>query len=162
MEEADALADRAGIMAKRMLAIGSTDHLRKKHGHLLYVHLVMGSAPHTSDEEIASVRTWIENALPDADLDAKSFHGQIRFALPVQQTMEKRELNNGGSLMGDLIRLLEINRERLGLEHYSVSPTSLDQVFLAIVGKHDIEEENYNRGRTRKRRSVRPPWKRRR
>ncbi|GIK00164.1 hypothetical protein Aspvir_004184 [Aspergillus viridinutans] len=30
MEEADALATRAGIMAKRMLALGTTDYLRKK------------------------------------------------------------------------------------------------------------------------------------
>jgi ATP-binding cassette subfamily A (ABC1) protein 3 len=30
MEEADALADRAGIMARRMLALGTADQLRKK------------------------------------------------------------------------------------------------------------------------------------
>ncbi|KAK1079501.1 hypothetical protein LTR48_008098, partial [Friedmanniomyces endolithicus] len=32
MEEADALADRAGIMARKMLALGTSDQLRRKHG----------------------------------------------------------------------------------------------------------------------------------
>lgn len=40
MEEADALAQRAGIMAKRMLALGPTDVLRKKHGDAYHVRLL--------------------------------------------------------------------------------------------------------------------------
>jgi hypothetical protein len=40
---------------------------------------------------------------------------------------------------------LEDHRDELGLEHYSVSPTTLDQVFLSIVMKHDVEEEGYAR-----------------
>src|SRR6266536_4543488 len=38
MEEADALADRAGILAKKMLALGSTEYLRRKHGKGYHVH----------------------------------------------------------------------------------------------------------------------------
>jgi hypothetical protein len=45
--------------------------------------------------------------------------------------------------VGPLIMTLEDHREELGLEHYSVSPTTLDQVFLSIVMKHDVEEEGY-------------------
>lgn len=39
-----------------------------------------------------------------------------------------------------LIQLLETNRNELGLEYYSVSPTTLDEVFLRVVGEE--EEEN--------------------
>jgi hypothetical protein len=39
--------------------------------------------------------------------------------------------------------LLEENREFLGVEHYSVSPTTLDQVFLTVVGAHNVKEEGY-------------------
>jgi hypothetical protein len=31
----------------------------------------------------------------------------------------------------------------LGVEHYSVSPTTLDQVFLTVVGRHNVKEEGY-------------------
>ena len=39
-----------------------------------------------------------------------------------------------------LIQLLETNREELGLEYYSVSPTTLDEVFLRVVGEEEEEE----------------------
>jgi hypothetical protein len=48
-----------------------------------------------------------------------------------------------GSAIGKLVVLLEENREFLGVEHYSVSPTTLDQVFLTVVGAHNVKEEGY-------------------
>src|ERR1700733_4594473 len=82
MEEADALADRAGIMAKRMLVMGTSDYLRKKHGDAYYIHLVMKSAPHTTDEEITKLRSWVLAHFPGADIEEKTYHGQIRFSVP--------------------------------------------------------------------------------
>ncbi|KAF2624405.1 P-loop containing nucleoside triphosphate hydrolase protein [Macroventuria anomochaeta] len=38
-----------------------------------------------------------------------------------------------------LIQLLESNRNNLGLEYYSVSPTTLDEVFLRVVGEEEEE-----------------------
>ena len=160
MEEADALADRAGIMAKRMLAMGTSDHLRRKHGDAYYIHLVMKSAPHTSDEEIADLRSWVLEYFPGANMEDKTYHGQIRFSVPAKKDEVKHETKiniaedvdeiKGGmsvkrndSGIGFLITMLEDHREELKLEHYSVSPTTLDQVFLTIVGKHDVQEEGY-------------------
>jgi coproporphyrinogen III oxidase len=40
-----------------------------------------------------------------------------------------------------LFTLLEQHKADLGFEYYSVSQTTLDQVFLSIVGKHDVKEE---------------------
>jgi ATP-binding cassette, subfamily A (ABC1), member 3 len=164
MEEADALADRAGIMAKRMLAMGTSDNLRRKHGDAYYVHLVMKSAPHTSEEETNRLKSWVVENFTGADIEDKTYHGQIRFSIPIQRT-EKRttveasdddEISGGsGPLQGDcdsgigsIITLLEDHREELGLEHYSVSPTTLDQVFLCIVQKHNVEEEGYSKPKT--------------
>ncbi|KFY11468.1 hypothetical protein V491_07188, partial [Pseudogymnoascus sp. VKM F-3775] len=60
------------------------------------------------------------------------------------------EIEGGGepigkkaSGIGALIMALEERKAELGLEYYSVSPTTLDQVFLAIVTKNNVEEENY-------------------
>jgi ATP-binding cassette subfamily A (ABC1) protein 3 len=164
MEEADALANRAGIMAKTMLAMGTSDYLRHKHGNAFYIHLVMKSAPHTSNEEITKLRSWVLERFPGANIEDKTYHGQIRFSVPAQRSStsasvaktdregkEDVDRINGGSEpvqsqgdgIGSLIMLLEDHREELGLEHYSVSPTTLDQVFLSIVMKHNVEEEGY-------------------
>lgn len=171
MEEADALANRAGIMAKRMLAMGTSDHLRRRHGDAYYIHLVMKSAPHTAPSEIASLRSWVLSHFPGADIEGKTYHGQIRFSVPAQRDEGKHdpkfaiadvdvdEIKGGmaattkgsDSGIGSLIAMLEDHREELGLEHYSVSPTTLDQVFLTIVGKHDVQEEGYARPKPKRR-----------
>jgi ATP-binding cassette subfamily A (ABC1) protein 3 len=174
MEEADALANRAGIMAKRMLAMGTSDHLRRKHGDAYYIHLVMKSAPYTSDDEIADLRSWVLEHFPGADIEDKTYHGQIRFSVPLQRDDAKHETHSdiadvdeikGGmsvkrndSGIGSLIAMLEDHRQELKLEHYSVSPTTLDQVFLTIVGKHDVQEEGY--ARTKPKRNLMNFWKR--
>ena len=184
MEEADALANRAGIMAKRMLAMGTSEHLRRKHGDAYYIHLVTRSAPHTSDAEIASLRSWVLAHFPGALIEDKTYHGQLRFSVPAQRDQLKQETKNeiaavgveedeieieikgGGGMsvkrsdsgIGSLIAMLEDHREEMGLEHYSVSPTTLDQVFLTIVGKHDVQEEGYA-GAKSKRKFVKF-WKR--
>ena len=44
MEEADALASRSSILAKKMLAVGTNDALRKRWGDGYYIHLVLNSA----------------------------------------------------------------------------------------------------------------------
>lgn len=178
MEEAGALANRAGIMAKRMLAMGTPDYLRHKHGAAYHCHLVTKTAPHTSDEEMTCLKGWVLEQFPDAQMEAKTYHGQLRFAVPASSERLKRvptaaskedEILGGAELpridggVGSILAMLEDYREELGLAHYAVvsclsgaskgrsrsmltdmqSPTTLDQVFLSIVEKHNIEEENY-------------------
>jgi len=153
-------------MAKHMLAVGTTEQLRRSHGDAYHVHLVAKSAPNTSPEEMARLRDWSLQQFPGAVVEERMYHGQMRFAVPahtqpqasretfnVKSGLEKvvetrsedvtdREKTSRGGIAG-LITVLEENKEILGLEHYSVSPTTLDTVFLNIVEKHNVEEENY-------------------
>ncbi|KAL8943720.1 MAG: hypothetical protein Q9211_000891 [Gyalolechia sp. 1 TL-2023] len=163
MEEADALANRAGIMGGKMLALGTSEYLRKKHGDRYHVHLITRTAPHTSIEQMERIKTWIIEHLDGAVVESKMYHGQLRFSVPAHLA-EKESWKGKESLeimtayssgIGALFTLLEGRKEELGFEYFSVSPTTLDQVFLSIVGKHNIEEENYGR-EIRKR----PLWKR--
>ena len=175
MEEADALADRAGILGKKMLALGTSEGLRRKHGDRYHVHLIMKTAPHTSDDDMATVKQWITANLEGAAVEEKTFHGQLRFSVPASrstivqetkaaesstdiiiQSANDRDANRSG--IGTLFTTLETNKEKLGFEYYSVSQTTLDQVFLSIVGKHNIEEENY--GQRPVKRSVWKFWRR--
>lgn len=82
MEEADALANRAGIMARRMLAQGDTEHLRRKYGNRYQVHLIHSQAPHTSDEDMERLRTWVQTTFLGAEIEQKTYHGQLRFSVP--------------------------------------------------------------------------------
>lgn len=141
MEEADALASRAGILAKRMLAMGTIDNLRERFGDAIHVHLVSKSAPHSTDEEMERMRDWILKAIPGAEVEMKTYHGQLRFSVP-GGSIAGRETASG-SAVGRLVILLEEQKEALGIEHYSCTPTTLDQVFLTIVGRHNVQEEGY-------------------
>ena len=201
MEEADALADRAGILGRRLLALGTSEYLRRKHGNRYHVHLSMKTAPHTPAEDMERVKRWIIKNLEAAEVEDKTFHGQLRFSVPADRdvptsngtfasklpimsakeqdkTHEEEEEDDDDDIsphnpttlpspqptnnpqksgIGTLFTTLETHKEDLGFEYYSVSPTTLDQVFLSIVGKHNIEEENYHQRAERGRKGL---WKR--
>ncbi|KAL4895995.1 hypothetical protein BDV59DRAFT_199218 [Aspergillus ambiguus] len=171
MEEADALAHRAGIMAKRMLALGTTDFLRAKYGNVYHVHLVHAQAPHTSETDMERIRGWVGETFPSAIIEQKTYHGQLRFNVPAgfstpasddwSSTTDDNEIKTQTAVeyanslsprrarntaaIGSVSRLfskLEQDKHTLGVQYYSVSQTTLDQVFLTIVGQHNIEEEN--------------------
>ncbi|KAJ1327988.1 ATP-binding cassette subfamily A (ABC1) member 3 [Microdochium nivale] len=167
MEEADALATRAGILAKRMLALGTVDNLRTRFGDALHVHLVSSTAPHSTDAEMERMRQWVLRQWPGVvDVESKTYHGQMRFSIPASAvpapttsaatTAPANATSAGvnekpaaaradGSAIGRLVVLLEENKKALGIEHYSVTPTTLDQVFLTIVGRHNVLEEGYKK-----------------
>ena len=174
MEEADALASKAGILARRMLALGTPDGLRQRFGDALHVHLVSSTAPRTTDEEMALVVNFIRSKFPSSTVDEKTYHGQVRFSVSPREVLsatstsnnnryhEEDEIKKDGdgslaqSAIGHLVVLLEQKKQELGIGHYSVSPTTLDQVFLTIVGRHNVKEENYEEEKTRKRKTRRP------
>ncbi|CAK7211181.1 hypothetical protein SCUCBS95973_001046 [Sporothrix curviconia] len=193
MEEADALAGRAGILAGRMLAAGGTDDLRARFGNRLYVHLVSRGAPRTPEADTARLRQWVQATFPNVEIEHETYHGQMRFAIPLgggrgragtgtpvvvideddeddsssrATPVEKRSRNGDAdksavattmesialasastttSAIGRLVVMLDEQRDTLGIDHYSVSPTTLDQVFLEIVGRHNVQEEGYQR-----------------
>lgn len=174
MEEADALADRAGIMGRKMLALGTTDYLRRKHGDRYHVHLITTTAPHTPPEDMERIRNWVTAHLEGAIVEQRTYHGQLRFSVPAhsqpapapapphpltnklsepdhvyhpanshpESPPSSSSSSNRRSGIGSLFTTLESQKAALGFEFYSVSPTTLDQVFLTIVNKHNIEEEN--------------------
>jgi len=127
----------------------------------------MKTAPHTPESDMDRIKSWINTHLAGASVEDKTFHGQLRFSVPAcrpapqrSQSSEYREVrldaiqtsDGNRSGVGALFTLLEAHQEELGFEYYSVSQTTLDQVFLSIVGKHNIEEENY--GQVAKKKSI--------
>ena len=135
MEECSALASRAGIIAKRMLALGTTEQLRRKYGDKYLVHLVLSSAPYSPQTEIESVKTWIATAFPGAELEPRSFGGQVRFSIPAHESEE------GAVSVGRVFKKLESEGVARGLKFWSVDRGTMDMVFLDVVGRAQVAEE---------------------
>jgi ATP-binding cassette subfamily A (ABC1) protein 3 len=129
MEEADALADRIGIVSSRMLALGECEDLKRRAGNQFHVHLVSASAPRTTPAELQAMRAWIGASFANAQISRETQGGQIRFEVPAE----------GHDLAG-LIRMLEASKAELGVEYYSVGKATLDEVFEGIVKKYGDEE----------------------
>lgn len=154
MEEADALASRAGILAKSMLAMGTGDQLRRRWGDGYHVHLVLKSAPASPPEEMKRLKDWVLTRFRGARVEDRSFHGQMRFSVPVDAEEDESEGDEQGGVgeaarnskgVNRVFKALEKGKEGLGLEFYSVSQSTLDQVFLTIVGNANVSEEGYGK-----------------
>jgi ATP-binding cassette subfamily A (ABC1) protein 3 len=129
MEEADALADRIGIVSSRMLALSGRDELKKRAGDAFHIHIVSRSAPRTTPQELQAMKDWVIDTFPSANISRETQGGQVRFEVPVE-----------GNDTAGLIRTLEGAKERLGVEFYSVGKATLDEVFEKIVGRHGDKE----------------------
>ncbi|KAF2731136.1 ABC transporter [Polyplosphaeria fusca] len=130
MEEADALATRAGIIAGRMLALGTTEDLRRSYGNAYFVHLVHADAPYTSSTEMARIEGWTRNTFPTATTERGISYGQFKFAVPL-----------GHVSLANIFGALEEVKQTLGIAYYGVSTATLEQIFMNVVGRHEVSEE---------------------
>ena len=129
MEEADALADRVGIVSSRMLALSDREDLKKRVGNAYHVHVVMRSAPRTLPQELQTMKDWISSTLPSSKISRETHGGHIRFEV----------LGEEKDFVG-LIKTLETSKERLGMEFYSIGKATLDEVFENIVKRNGYNE----------------------
>lgn len=151
MEEADALASRAGIMAGRMLALGTIEGLRRRFGERYFIQLLARSAPGTSQAEMDRLKAWVRSSFPGAEVDETSCNGQVRFSIPSRQiplasTHNAPSEDSEGKTVSiaKLFEKLESEKEEMGLVYYSVARTSLEDIFLDIVGREGVKEEGYD------------------
>ncbi|KAK3320346.1 hypothetical protein B0T19DRAFT_468634 [Cercophora scortea] len=144
MEEADALATRAAILSGRLLAIGTTRALRKIYSDLYHVQLVLRTAPHSTEEEMAAVEAWVRSEFVDVVFESASLGGLVNFSVPASAGEKTGER---GNTVGHLIRRLEEHREQLGLQDYSIGAPTLEKVFLSVVKDNYTEEHEEERSR---------------
>nr|POF14042.1 retinal-specific atp-binding cassette transporter [Quercus suber] len=141
MEEADALCDRAGIMASQMLALGTIPELHARYSDKIYIQIVHKDAPRSSPEEIDALWTWVRSMFLISETE-KSVGGQLRFAVPTRREPgDDTNLLDGGN-MGMLYRAIQVNKYYRSIRDYSIGHATLDQVFLNVVSQHEVDEEN--------------------
>ena len=157
IEGASALASRAAIMARRLLAIGDIKTLSKMHGEGLYhVHLFLRGGAATTAEEEERVVSWVTKRFAGAVFTQEALHGQMKFTVPSSNinrsqpskstseedsTTEDGKSTTSGNGVVAILQLLEKDKDELGIEYYSISETTLEDVFLSIVGKERRSEE---------------------
>lgn len=131
MEEASALATKVGIMAKRLLAVGTTENLAARHA-TYEVHLSCRTR-----EDVVKAQSLMAN-IPGARM---ADDVATRFEVPVQND------SDGVSLR----RLFHILSSQGDFTEYTVERATLESVFLKVIRDNNVLEEN-NEDHSRKRR----------
>ncbi|XP_029466633.1 ATP-binding cassette sub-family A member 1-like [Rhinatrema bivittatum] len=124
MEECEALCTRMAIMVNgQFKCLGSIQHLKNRFGDGYTVIVrVAGSPPN-----LAAVEQFVETSFPGSLLKEKH-HNTLQFQLP-----------SGHIFLSKIFSAFTDNKEHLNIEDYSVSQTTLDQVFVNFA-KYQSEE----------------------
>ncbi|XP_068612159.1 LOW QUALITY PROTEIN: phospholipid-transporting ATPase ABCA1-like [Brachionichthys hirsutus] len=125
MEECEALCTRMAIMVNgRFKCLGSIQHLKNRFGdgYTLIVR-VCGSPP-----ALKPVEDFVQQTFPGSVLKEKH-HNTLQYQLPHVE-----------GALAHIFSQFSVHQKRLGVEDYSVSQTTLDQVFVNFA-RPQLEEE---------------------
>ncbi|XP_048255576.1 phospholipid-transporting ATPase ABCA1-like isoform X2 [Haliotis rufescens] len=130
MEECEALCGRLAIMVNgRFKCIGSTQHLKNRFGNGYTVTLrVAGGQP-----DLEPVKQYMKEQFPESVLK-ESHHNMLQY-----------QLGTTAISLARLFGKIEGGKQHMGIESYSVSQTTLDQVFINFAKLQtdmDIELED--------------------
>jgi len=119
MEECDALCTKIAIMVNgRIQCLGSPQHLKNKFGEGYTLIVKIGALTANSIPDNTPVQEFIESTFPGSIL--KDIHeGLVHY-----------QIVDPSVTLGRLFGTMESVRERLNIEDYSVSQTTLEQVFI--------------------------------
>eukprot|EP00160_Parvularia_atlantis_P010481 Unigene2049_Nuclearia_a/m.6373 Unigene2049_Nuclearia_a/g.6373 ORF Unigene2049_Nuclearia_a/g.6373 Unigene2049_Nuclearia_a/m.6373 type:complete len:631 (-) Unigene2049_Nuclearia_a:124-2016(-) len=121
MEEAEVLCQRIGIMAKGTLrCLGPQLHLKNKYGSGFRVVVMCEPADATR------VRSYVEGILPEGFKRIDSFAGNFSYEFPAKENAVARVFDD-----------LSQNAKQHGIVDWGLSQTSLEDVFLRIIGEAD-------------------------
>ncbi|TFK69908.1 P-loop containing nucleoside triphosphate hydrolase protein [Pluteus cervinus] len=126
MEEASALANKVGILARRLLAIGTTASLSSRYA-TYEVHFTCRTR-----EEIASAQALMARIPGSRMADDVA----TRFEVPIDE-------NQHG--LAQLFGLLSRHGE---FAEYTVEKATLESVFIKVIRENNVSEEDAERGRT--------------
>ncbi|XP_075891700.1 phospholipid-transporting ATPase ABCA1 [Nelusetta ayraudi] len=125
MEECEALCTRMAIMVNgRFKCLGSIQHLKNRFGDGYTVIVRVGGSPPLLK--------------PVEDFVQKTFHGSI-LKEKHHNTLQYQFPYASGAL-ANIFRQFSSQQQRLGIEDYSVSQTTLDQVFVNFAREQHAEE----------------------
>lgn len=101
--------------------VGTSQHLKTKYGSGYQIDISVGE-----EMNITSVRSFFANNIPDS-LEIECFGSNIKYSVQTSK----------GGFLSYLFKLLESNKENLGIRNYSVGQTTLEQIFLQFAKRGD-------------------------
>jgi len=132
MEECEALCNRIGIMVNgRLVCLGSASQLKAAHGYGYQFEVTFASSANLSEAH-ANLRSFLQKQFPDGLRDEEeegaTTRARARYRLP-----------KGQLPISAIFKLVEEHKEALRISEYSVSETTLEQLFIQFA-KHQVEE----------------------
>eukprot|EP00794_Sanderia_malayensis_P009397 gene9396-10385_t len=128
MEEADALCSRVGIVVKGQLkCIGTTQELKNNYGggYTLEIKCSIDDSISVEDK-MASVDEFVREIFEEAE-ESERFGHRVIYKIP------KERVGN----LSDVFSTFETGKSSLGIEEYSFSQSTLEQVFLEFAKLQD-------------------------
>ncbi|XP_061664469.1 phospholipid-transporting ATPase ABCA1-like isoform X2 [Syngnathoides biaculeatus] len=120
MEECEALCTRMAIMVNgHFKCLGSIQHLKSRFGDGYTVMVRVRGFP----APLKPVEDFVERTFPGSILKEKH-HNTLQYQLPARQ-----------GALAHIFRHFDEQQERLGVDDYSVSQTTLDQVFVNFASR---------------------------
>eukprot|EP00736_Rhodelphis_marinus_P014162 Rmarinus@m.10137 len=127
MEECEALCSRVGIMvAGRLHCLGPIQHLKSKFGGGYFLEI---NAP---SEAMEGIQTFISTTFKGAVCE-EFFGTRVKYALPAQDMT-----------LSQVFRLIEGSKKDLRITDYSVSQSTLEQLFVRMARDEDHEHDSQN------------------
>jgi ATP-binding cassette subfamily A (ABC1) protein 3 len=130
MEECEALCTKLAIMVNgEFKCIGSSQYLKNKYsqGYLVTVKAHKAETSQQLVSTITEIKNFIMSTFPGAEL-REEYQGLLTYNVPSKDQKWSR-----------MFGILQSNRQRYNIEDYSLSQTSLEQVFLSFT-KYQREE----------------------
>jgi len=130
MEECEALCQRVGIMVGgRFRCLGTTAHLKSKYGDGFQLDSnVHGSEAQQAFQQFV-IETWPGSRLIEWHDQAMKFH------------IPKSIGDSAGARIsiGSMFKVMEGVKEKFSIREYSVSETTLDQIFISFAKTQEEE-----------------------
>ncbi|XP_029695784.1 ATP-binding cassette sub-family A member 1 isoform X3 [Takifugu rubripes] len=127
MEECEALCTRMAIMVNgRFKCLGSIQHLKSRFGDGYTVIVRVGGAPAV----LKPVEDFVQEEFPGSVLKEKH-HNTLQYQLPYTR-----------GALAHIFSQFQKNQHRLAIEDYSVSETTLDQVFVNFAREQQAEDDS--------------------
>ncbi|XP_015786740.1 ATP-binding cassette sub-family A member 1 [Tetranychus urticae] len=122
MDECEALCSRIGIMARgNFKCLGSAQHLKQKFGQGYTLVIKINQEALKKDGEVERIQRFIQEKFPSAIL--RDFH----------QTILHYHVKNASARWGEMLRALEQGKSSLMIEDFTLTGTTLEQIFLSFA-----------------------------
>jgi ATP-binding cassette subfamily A (ABC1) protein 1 len=143
MEECEALCTKLAIMSRgQFQCFGSVQHLKSKYGNGYGLILKCKRRHDTNDEEndvTRRVEEFMSYYVPESLLKDKQQNTLFyQIALNASSVAQTKTTTN----IAQLFSLIEKNKHLLDLETYSLTQTSLEQVFLSLATSSNNNNNN--------------------